>query len=233
MLFNLPAIVLIYLVLIALIILLTGITIKLVVTITSCAILFSRASLALMTGYFVGTQYVIIADSSFLNFVAWSMIFLGIIYLLALLPRVDISLRFCCTILISVLLITILGMIVGDLLFNLLKKDFEATALFEIIIKIICLVLAIGAMFPENKKTIYTTNNRNMLLNLGDRILASLFYGIAVTFLALPLNAKWEMSITGAIVVLVITSSVAFAVDVYLTMKSTPEIDTYNEYLIE
>jgi hypothetical protein len=159
----------------------------------------------------------LVPGSGFLNYVAWVIVILGIVYLLSTLPRVDMALKFLCTILLSVVIIELVVSLFGNIIAAIAKTEFAFTTLFEIVVKVICLLFSFVAMLV-GKKPHYDSPSNPIMYTL-ERVLASLMYGFASTFLFLSLQGNWELPILVMLLILVISTVAAFVADVFLQGK--------------
>ena len=91
------------------------------------AVLFGRATFSLCIAIVLNQEHILVPGGGFLNFVAWAMIVFGCVYLLCLLPRVDIALHFSCTFVVSL----VVAMAVCTLISGFLFKEFETTLAAE------------------------------------------------------------------------------------------------------
>ena len=190
-----------------------------VIILTSSAIVFSRVACALLAALMVSQgNIILVANSGFLNYVAWAVICLGIVYLLSTLPRVDMALRFLCTILMSVVIIEIVVMLLGSIIAAILGEEFQMTAIYEILVKIVCVLFSVGSLIVQGKKASYDSPT-NPLMNKLERLLASFMYGVSVTFLCISIGGNWELPVLVLLLVLVGSTAAAFVADIHLAGK--------------
>lgn len=182
------------------------------------AIIFSRVAFSLAVAL-VASQagMTLVPGGGFLNYVAWAIVVFGIVYLLSTLPRVDMALKFLCTILLSVVIIYVVVSLFGSIIAAIAKTEFAFTTLFEIIVKVICLLFSFVAMFI-GKKPHYDSPSNPIMYTL-ERVLASLMYGFAITFLFLSLQGNWELPILVMLLILVVSTVAAFVADIFLQGK--------------
>ena len=198
----------------------------LVFLLVTSAIVFARVAFGLAMALMLQqtSGLLLVPGSGFLNYVAWAVICLGLIFLLSSLPQVDLALRFSCTVIVSVFLVFFVSYLFGGLFSSIAGKTFTISTLFEIVIKLVCLGLAVWAMLFQNKKSYDAP--KNPLIRLAERVLASLVFGLAITFLFPSLNNNWPLS---DIVLLLIFagSSVAvfFALPKIMELVFAPSVD--------
>ena len=191
----------------------------LVILFISSTIVYSRVAFSLLMSLVCcQSELKLVSSSGFLNFVAWTFIFLGIIYLLANLPRVDQAMRFFCTIFMSVMVIDIVAALFGGIIAAIMGSQFHLNALYEILIKIVCLLFALGAMLSDEKTAEYNAP-KNVILCHGERLLASVIYGFSATFLCWSIADNWYYSGVISILVIIAGTVGAFFADIYLRGK--------------
>ena len=190
-----------------------------IVLLSSGAIVFSRIALALLFAL-AGVQngLVLVATSGFLNYVAWLVIALGGIYLLSTLPRVGHALKFFSTILASIFAINLVVLIFGGVISALLRRDFQVSILLEIGITLVCAVVAGIALLSQEKKAEYDLP-KNPLLNILERGLASVLYGLSAVLLCSSAHGNWSLPGFVSLVVFVVATAGAYVADVYLRGK--------------
>ena len=195
-----------------------------VILFTSGAILFSRVACALLAAL-VASQgdLVLVADSGFLNYVAWASVCIGVIYLFTLLPRVDMALRFFCTIFMSVFLIEVLVTMCGGIFAAIKGSEFQLTGPWEILIKAVCLLFSLGSMIIQGKRTVYE-HATGKLMDLLERLGAAVLYGVSILFLSVSLTGNWEIpEAVGLLIFLVATGAVALFHDRLIEALFPPE----------
>lgn len=191
----------------------------LVILFISSTIVYSRVAFSLLMALVsCQSDIKLVTTSGFLNFVAWTFIFLGIIYLLANLPRVDQAMRFFCTIFMSVMVIYIVAVLFGGIIATIMGSEFRINALYEILIKIVCLLFALGAMLSDERTAEYNAP-KNVILCHAERLLASVIYGFSATFLCWSIAGNWYYSAVISILVIVAGTVGAFFADIHLRGK--------------
>lgn len=182
------------------------------------AIIFSRVSFALAAAFVTNQNsgLILVPDNSFLSFVAWAMVYLGVLFLLASWPRIDRALKAMCTIFMSIFLIGILVLSVARIFAPAL---FQLSLTLEIIVKTVCVLITVAGMILRPKTIANDSPTNPILMNL-ERLFASAVYGIIVFFLFIPMSGSWRFSdgIYGCILIGSIV--IAFLSDVFLTGKS-------------
>ncbi len=181
------------------------------------AVAVSRVTFSLLAGLVLHQgNIVLVPESGFLNYLAWTIIVLMVVYLLAMLPRVDLSLKFFCNILISLFMVYLVISLFGGVISSLMGKDFEITLLLEIIIKVVCLGFSIYSLLAQNRKAAYeaTTNKFFLLL---ERVIAALMYGAAISFICSPMGSHYNLAEGWTYAIFVIVTVGAFLADLKLT----------------
>lgn len=195
------------------------------------AIIFSRVAFSLAAALVVSQgDIMLVASSGFLNYVAWVLVIMGIVYALSTLPRVDMALKFLCTILLSVVLIYLVIELFGGIIAAIAKTEFVFSAAYEILVKIICTIFAFVSMILF-KKPHYDTPKNPIMYNL-ERGLASVMYGFAITFLFASVGGNWDLSPIMALLVLIISSVAAFIADIRLAGKDILGIESPDEIIM-
>ena len=187
------------------------------IALSGVAVAVSRVTFSLLAGLVLHQGSVtLIPDSGFLNFLAWTIIVLIVVYLLAMLPRVDLSLKFFCNMLVSMFTVLLVFGIFGGLITSMMHKPFEITVGFEIVIKVVCLGFSIYSLLTQKRKASYeATKNKFMLL--VERVFAALMYGTALTFMCMPINSNYTIGDGWLIAILAATTIGAFLLDLKLT----------------
>ena len=197
----------------------------LVLLFVSSAIMFARGALALLIAFVMSNNLKLVGSSSLLNFVACAAICFGVVALLSTLPRVDLALKFLCTMVISVFIIEIVALLLGSLFI----KGFQISALFEIIMKVGCLGMSVWGLITQARKPKSDSSSNKMLFNL-ERLLASFLYSVVISLLYIPINGKWPFSEIVFIIVLAVGIIGTFLLDIFLDRKNffdyNPETET-------
>lgn len=181
------------------------------------AVIFARGTVALLLGLAFSQQYaILVPTNSFLNCVAWIAICLCAIYTLSMLPRLDVSIRFCCTLFISLVGLHIL--IDVNVIGSIINKDFQVTAAMEIFTKILCVAVSVLSICFQEKKLL-ADFGANIFIRSVDRLLAAYLYGISASLLISPIHNQWPYSSTVGDVVLVVVMILMYVLDVFLAKK--------------
>ena len=115
------------------------------------AIIFARGLIAFCLAIALAHYgYKFVPDRAFLNFVAWAIICFCALHFLSLFPRIDISTRFFCTVVVSLFVTEFAGSLIG-IIFND-DTDFEITLFHEIINKVVSVGFAIFGIWTQGKK---------------------------------------------------------------------------------
>lgn len=179
------------------------------------AIIFARALFSICVAIMLSHYgYKFVPDQGFLNFLAWALICFGAVYFLSMLPRVDISTRFFCTIVVSTFTTELVAMLVG-LIFN---SSFEVTIVHEVVNKIICFGIAVYAIITQGKK-FPSESSRHLVVRILDRFLASLFYTLSFIIISLSIHAYWQISFPVLIVVVIVGFAGTFIADIFFANK--------------
>lgn len=204
----------------------------LVIRLVSSAIIFSRVSMALAVALIVSqTGPELVPNYSFLNFVAWATIFFGAIYLLSMLPRVDMALQFMCTNVVSLVIIEIIALLILSFSHTETGESYTLTLSLEIIIRIICIIFSVGAIIFKKKKPSYQSPSNIILLNL-ERLFSSLVYGMTITILLSSFGNTSEFPAWLDITILAVSTVIAFIVDILLFNKNILSLDKPQEVSI-
>lgn len=187
------------------------------IALSGVAVAVSRVTFSLLAGLVLHQSSVtLVPQSGFLNFLAWAIIVLVVVYLLAMLPRVDLALKFFCNMLVSWFTVLLAFGIFGGLISSMMHKPFEITVVYEIIIKVVCLGFSIYSLLTQKRKASYeATKNKFMLL--VERVFAALMYGAALTFVCMPINNNYAIGDGWLIAILAVTTIGAFLLDLKLT----------------
>ena len=195
------------------------------------AVIFSRVSFSLAAAFILSQgRMTLVASSGFLNYVAWALVVMGVVYFISTLPRVDMALKFLCTILLSVVMVYLALQLFGNIIAAIVKTKFVFSAPFEILVKVICILFAVFYMLVE-KKPHYDCPENPILYNL-ERALASLMYGLAIAFLCFSIEGNWNIPAAVGIFVLVAGTVAAFIADVYLAGKDVLGLDYSSETVV-
>ena len=179
------------------------------------AIIWARGSLAFLLGIAFSQQYTtLVPTSAFLNCIAWITICLCAIYILSMLPRLDFSIRFFCTLFISLLGSTIIINVIG----NMIDRDFQVTAALEIFTKILCVGVFALSIFFQGKK-LPADFGSNIFLRSIDRLLASFLYGICGSLLVSPIHNQWAFSRSVSDTVIITVTVAMFIFDIFFAKK--------------
>lgn len=180
---------------------------------TCGSIVFSRLAFAMLLA--VSTSLTIVGNGGFWNFIAWTVIFFGIIYLLSLFPRIGGAIRFFCTMFISVMVIYIAVSIVGSIASG--DSDFTMHIVLEIIIKVICTFFSFRAMMAQTESGGLFCFNNVIIVNL-ERLIASVIYGIAMV-ICISMSQGRDIPLVVEIITLVGSTVLAFVLDIFLRGK--------------
>lgn len=202
-----------------------------VVVLCASAVIFSRVAFSLVAALVVSQgNIMLVASSGFLNYLAWTLVIMGAVYALSTLPRVDMALKFLCTILLSVVLAFLVVSLFGNIIASIAKTEFVFSTAYEILMKIICTLFAFVSMIV-GKKPHYDSPKNPIMYNL-ERGLASLLYGVAITFLFLSLGGNWDLSGIMALLVLIVSTAAAFIADVHLAGKDILGLEKSDEVVM-
>lgn len=168
-----------YLVLILLIIVVIIAMCAVTFLLSAYAVRFSRVTLGLLIGVVLMQSDFRLAEQNFLNFVAWAIIGVGIIFALSAMPRLDRALKFVSNLLISFLTAGILIMLGGGIVCGIAGTEFSMNIVFELILKIGCLAFAVVMMIADGKKKPFEYS-KSVFVSIIERAIASLMYGFAL-----------------------------------------------------
>lgn len=179
------------------------------------AIIFARATLALCVALLLSQgDCILVPDQGFLNFLAWALIVFGAIYFLAILPRVDTAIQFLCTMIVSLIITVLAGWLIG----SIFVKDFEMTALYEIVIKVVCIGMSVFGVYLRGKK-LASESSSHLLVRFFDRFLASALYSCAIFLAFLPLHNQWDFPLGAQWAVLIVGVVGTYVADIFLANK--------------
>ena len=180
------------------------------------AVIFARGTISLFIGFILSQQYdFLVPTSSFLNGIAWIAICLCVIYVLSILPRLDIAIRFLCT-----LFVSLFGSVIFiPTIISALSSSFEVTAAIEIFMKIVCIIISILAIVLQGKK-LSSDFGSNIIMRAIDRFLASCLYGLCVYFLISPVYGQWSISSIVYDIIFVAIVLGTFVADIFLAKKT-------------
>ena len=195
------------------------------------AVVFSRVAFSLVAALVVSQgDIMLVASSGFLNYVAWALAIMGIVYALSTLPRVDMALKFLCTILLSVVLAYLVVELFGSIIAGIADTEFTFSTAYEVLVKIICVLFSFVSMIVF-KKPHYDAPKNPIMYNL-ERGLASLLYGISFTFLCMSLNGNWKLATFPTLLILVVSTAAAFVADIYLAGKDILGLESSDEIIM-
>ena len=180
------------------------------------AVKFSRIVMALGIALILSHYgYEFVPDRAFYNYIAWAMLSVGIIFFLSILPRVDISLRFLCSIIVSLIAVEVVAALLGTIVNNL---EFEMTTVHEIVNKVISVGISVFSIIKAGKK-FESESSDHLIVRIFDRTLASLLYCISFVILALPIHGSWGLSLPVLAIIVVGGFVGTFVADVFLAKK--------------
>ena len=179
------------------------------------AIIFARATLALCVALLLSqSDCILVPDQKFLNFLAWALISFGVIYFLAIFPRVDTAIHFLCTLIVSLFITELVGLLIG----NIFVKDFEMSALYEITIKVVCIGMSVFGVFLRGKK-LPSESSSHLLVRFFDRLLASAMYGFSFLLICAPIHNHWDLALTAQWIVFIAGIVGTYVADIFFAKK--------------
>ena len=180
--------------------------------ITTSAIIFSRATLALLIAALMnGVE--LVQENSMLNFIAWTMVVYGVIHFISYLPRANAAIQFFSTNVISVCLIYIIATIVLSIF--AMSGDASGDTLpltGEVIIKTISLIISGSGLLVNLQIGTYDMA-KNPTIIILERLFASFLYGVTIMFLFYPLGGNWEIPSVIMFGIFLITTAVTYFLD--------------------
>ena len=180
------------------------------------AVKFSRIVMALSIALILSHYgYEFVPDRAFYNYIAWAMLSVGVVFFLAILPRVDISLRFLCSIIVSLVAAELVAALLGGIINNL---EFKMTTVHEIVNKVISIGISVFGIIKAGKK-FESESSDHLIIRIFDRTLASLLYSISFVILALPIHGSWELSLPVLAIIVVGGFVGTFVVDIFFAKK--------------
>lgn len=200
----------------------------LIIFLVSRAIIFAKGTFALIAAVIVSqSDCILVPNHGFLNFIAWALICFGIIYFISILPRIDISIRFLCTLAISLIVIDISATLLG----NIFIQSFEVITIYEISIKAVCIGISIFGIYLQGKKFPSDSSSKTFV-RFVDRLVASILYGISIMVVCLSMHGNWNLSSLVQFLVLVGSTICAFVADIFFAEKILFGYNSTNEIKI-
>lgn len=193
----------------------------LVLKLASSAVIYPRIALAVVLGIALA-QTTPLVNSGLLNFLIWSVISFGGIFLLSVFPRINCALKFFCTALGSYIATEVVIALIGGFFCAVLQRELVVSTAMEIIIKVICTGFSLFVLFGElgYAMTDLCVRSRNFLLVNLQRIAASLLYGaVAFVMICVAFYNQWHFSDTAGLWILGGTAALTFVVDIFLTAQ--------------
>ena len=187
------------------------------IALSGVAVAVSRVTFSLLAALALHQNSVtLVADSGFLNYMAWAIIVLLAVYLLAMLPRVDLAMKFFCNILISVFMVFFVITLFGGVISSIRGEDFALNLGWELLIKVICLGFSVYSLLTQKRKASYEATKNGFLLLL-ERVFAALMYSTALAFLTLSISGSYNVSSGLLIAIWAVATVAAFLADLKLT----------------
>lgn len=215
--FDLFFILLVYAIIIGIVLLWAG----LIFMMASGAVVFSRVSFSMLVALaLINTAPVLVPESGFWNYAAWCIVTMSIVFLLSVLPRSDLAMRFFCTVFMSQLIVELSVLIIADFL-KKGQEPFQIGIAGKLLIKAICVGISILFWVRGERKAEPKTTHP-VLLWL-DRLTGSLIYG--VTAVSLYILSEGQ-SIPIALGILLVSTALAVAADMLLPEKKLPVCTT-------
>lgn len=208
---------------------LASIIVSVLFVLSTWAVLLSKISFALFFSLFTASKWILVANSSGLNYLAWLIVNFGIFYLISMLPKADVALKVLSTIIISTLILELLVTGTGSFITIGTGKSFSLTTAYEIAMKLVCAVLAFLAFVIHGRKPAY---NPSPLARNADRFLASIQYGVTAAYLYIPLTNTREITNAGLLTVLIIATVLTFVMDVFLAGKDILGLEEPQEVIM-
>lgn len=189
-------------------------TVWLLTTFWSVSIIFSRIAFSLLLAIPMNSSWHLVDGK--LNFWIWAAVNLGIIFLLSLLPRANAAIKFFATLVISVLVSDIVLLFAGSIIGMVINHEFIITVTYEIILKVICTFISIGALQVEVEESTYGTVT-NPIAIYAEKIIAAAVYGASATFICASMNGNWEWAAWIQWLIFIGVTAVAFVADRVMT----------------
>ena len=181
------------------------------------AIIFARGLLSICIAIMLSHYgYKFVPNQGFLNFIAWALICFGTVHFLSMLPRIDISIRFFCTIVISTFTTELLAIFLGTVFND--DVSFKVTLAHEIVNKVICVGLAVFGIVVQGKK-FSSEDSRHLIVRFFDRFLASVFYTLSLIVIGISLHGYWNLSTPVLAVIFLVGFFGTFIADIFLANK--------------
>lgn len=176
----------------------------------SLSIVFSRITFSLLMALAFKDYFEFASGKA--NTFIWAAIILTIIMLMSILPRVNGALKFLCTTVISILIISTVTLGVGSLVLGIFGKEFVVTKIMEIVINIVGALIAVGALAEENEMTDFGKFTNKTVINV-EKVIAALIYGAAISFMCMSNYCNWEFSGTVQLLIMMAGAAIAYFAD--------------------
>ena len=176
----------------------------------SASIVFSRITFSLLFALGLESYYEFTDGKA--NTFIWAAIILVVIMLLSILPRVNGALKFFCTAIISLLIIGVVTLGVGSLVGGIFGKEFLITKGMEIVINILGVLMAVGALAEENEMADFEKFSNKTVIG-AEKLIASLVYGATISFACMSNYGNWEFSGMVQLIIMLVGAVIAFFLD--------------------
>lgn len=173
------------------------------------ALVFSRISFGLLVGLILTQNCPRLAEEGLINYGIYALIALAVIFGMSFFLRTDLAIRFTCSVLVSILLVSMLGVIICAF-FDLKSIPFGP----ELAIKAICIIVPLNSLitnvsefksqFAAGEGKVYTHVQRGV---------ASALYGMTMTFASVSLGGNWSWPEFVHVVLGIIVAVLAFIAD--------------------
>ena len=174
------------------------------------AVIFSKVTFSLLVALIVNTEIPLLQDGGLVSYLIWAVIIGGGIFLLCLMPRVNLAFKFSCTACISYICFMLITSIITDLFeINIVPQE-----TLDIVTKIAVLAVAGKALLDESGITNLNLFDNPILINL-ERLVASVMYGFTVVIIILNSTTYFTENVENIILISAIV--LAFIVDIILS----------------
>ena len=113
---------------------------------------------------------------------------------------------------ISLLIIGVVTLGVGSLVGGIFGKEFLITKGMEIVINILGVLMAVGALAEENEMADFEKFSNKTVIG-AEKLIASLVYGATISFACMSNYGNWEFSGMVQLIIMLVGAVIAFFLD--------------------
>ena len=180
------------------------------------AIQLAKISLSLFIALILHRSNPLLAQGGFGDYLVWAAICLGVCFLICLLPRCNLAIRFVCTICVS-FVITGMALHLAVEVIPAFGRLYDAhPILLEVIVRVACLCMSVVGLVSQMEALEFGIVLTNPILVNIERALASALYGISFCILCGPTDDMWNYTHLTALIVFLAAFAGTFAADFFL-----------------